>query len=87
MDNKLLDPEMLKLIKYYGTISVSLAATVVGGLFLGWRLDMLFRTGPVFTMFLFLTGCYAGYSFVSRTVLRYLKKDESMENKDHDEDD
>ena len=87
MDNKLLDPELLKLIKYYGTIGIDLAATILGGFFIGWLMDGLFNTRPTFALLFFLIGAYAGFTSVYNLVIHKIKEEEKREAKNEEDDD
>lgn len=74
MSNNLLDPELIGILKYYGTIALDLAGSAVGGFILGRIFDGFFHTGPWGMLVGPAVGMFAGYTAVYRLVMLEARK-------------
>ena len=64
------------------SLGLTLVFSTFIGFGLGWLLDKLLKTGPLFTILLLLLGIVAGFVNVWRTVRIEQEPDEEEENED-----
>lgn len=74
VSNSLWDPELIGAFKYYGTIALDLAASMIGGFLFGRFCDSVFGIAPWGMLAGPLLGAVAGYVSVYRLVMQEAKK-------------
>lgn len=69
-----IDPELLRHLKYYGTIGIDIASGTFIGFAVGKYLDGRYGTSPVWFSICFLVGTAIGFYGVIRLVMREAKR-------------
>lgn len=69
-----IDPELLRHIKFYGTIGVDIASGSCIGFALGAYIDGRYGTAPVWASSCFLLGTAVGFYGVYRLVIQESKR-------------
>ncbi|HHZ19445.1 MAG TPA: AtpZ/AtpI family protein [Firmicutes bacterium] len=69
-----LDPELLRHLKFYGTIGMDIASGTFLGFAVGTYLDSRYGTSPVWSAVCLLLGATVGFYGVFRLVMREVKR-------------
>jgi F0F1-type ATP synthase assembly protein I len=69
-----IDPELLRHLKFFGTISLDLASGSVLGFAIGRFVDLHFGTTPIWSSICFIVGTGIGFYGVFRLVMIDVKR-------------
>ncbi len=74
MGKSLIDWELVAAFKYFGTVTFTLAGSMLGGFFLGLYLDRRFGTDPWLSILCFFLGAGGGFWNIYKLVMKDAKK-------------